>query len=284
MGWRNEAWGEIARRREALQPISPSAVHIAREKCALPAARGPPPIAAAAAAAASAAAASPPCLSPLRLRRPCALLAAAQCSSLPWRLVTRCAAQLLCFMAQTCWRWLEPHKPTQPDACYHPHHPCHLAPYRPQLPTDVKLNYFDAEGNMQEVTVGSLTKGKKVSARLDGQRSWAWSADGRSPATRLLLLVKQARLLQTASANSICTAASWCVPNSSLDDALTARQPPCYAAQVVLFAVPGAFTPTCSLKHLPGFIEKVRGAGRDAAAACCLCTAFRCMKGRKSPA
>ncbi len=28
------------------------------------------------------------------------------------------------------------------------------------------------------------------------------------------------------------------------------------AAQVVIFAVPGAFTPTCSLKHLPGFIEK----------------------------
>ncbi len=27
-------------------------------------------------------------------------------------------------------------------------------------------------------------------------------------------------------------------------------------AQVVIFAVPGAFTPTCSLKHLPGFIEK----------------------------
>jgi peroxiredoxin len=26
--------------------------------------------------------------------------------------------------------------------------------------------------------------------------------------------------------------------------------------QVVLFAVPGAYTPTCSLKHLPGFIEK----------------------------
>lgn len=36
--------------------------------------------------------------------------------------------------------------------------------------------------------------------------------------------------------------------------------------RVVLFAVPGAFTPTCSAKHLPGFIEQagaIRGKGVD---------------------
>jgi glutaredoxin/glutathione-dependent peroxiredoxin len=32
--------------------------------------------------------------------------------------------------------------------------------------------------------------------------------------------------------------------------------------RVVLFSVPGAFTPTCSAKHLPGFIEKA-GALRE---------------------
>ncbi len=30
----------------------------------------------------------------------------------------------------------------------------------------------------------------------------------------------------------------------------------CGGKRVVLFALPGAFTPTCSAKHLPGFVEK----------------------------
>ena len=37
--------------------------------------------------------------------------------------------------------------------------------------------------------------------------------------------------------------------------------------KIVLFSVPGAFTPTCSAYHLPGFIEhlqEIRGKGIDA--------------------
>jgi glutaredoxin-dependent peroxiredoxin len=72
---------------------------------------------------------------------------------------------------------------------------------------DCKFRYFDAEGNMKELTTDQLCKGRKV----------------------------------------------------------------------VLFAVPGAFTPTCSLKHLPGFVDRadeLKQAGVDAIACLSVNDAF----------
>ena len=41
--------------------------------------------------------------------------------------------------------------------------------------------------------------------------------------------------------------------------------------RVVVFAVPGAFTPTCSIKHLPGFVEQFDALKKKGVAeVCCL--------------
>ncbi len=47
--------------------------------------------------------------------------------------------------------------------------------------------------------------------------------------------------------------------------------------KVVVFSVPGAFTPTCSAKHLPGFVEKadaIKAKGVDAIACLAVNDAF----------
>ncbi len=47
--------------------------------------------------------------------------------------------------------------------------------------------------------------------------------------------------------------------------------------KVVLFALPGAFTPTCSAKHLPGFVERadeIKGKGVDTIACLSVNDAF----------
>jgi peroxiredoxin len=56
--------------------------------------------------------------------------------------------------------------------------------------------------------------------------------------------------------------------------------------RVALFSVPGAFTPTCSARHLPGFVEKVdelKAKGVDEVACTAVNDAFVLRPGPRAP-
>jgi peroxiredoxin len=73
------------------------------------------------------------------------------------------------------------------------------------------------------------------------------------------------------------------VPDVQLTEMVDGRPTPVSLAalskgkRVVVFAVPGAFTPTCSLKHLPGFVDQsaaIRAKGVDEVACVSVNDAF----------
>jgi peroxiredoxin len=50
-----------------------------------------------------------------------------------------------------------------------------------------------------------------------------------------------------------------CGPDGKIQEVTTEQL--CKGKELVLLGMPGAFTPTCTTKHLPGFIEKRRMRG-----------------------
>ena len=108
---------------------------------------------------------------------------------------------------------------------------------------------------MQEISIEELTKGKKVSFK---DCLLHFSPHTCLPAVLLSQYLHSAffTLCTSTQPQHACCSAAQHLRQGLQGIQCSVTRLSITAMQVIMLAVPGAFTPTCSLKHLPGFVEK----------------------------